>query len=74
MTTRITQLKGHASEKTTLRVEGSLHREDAEVLEETYANLRAENVENIAIDLSNISLWIVKAHPSYAAFASWAWS
>ncbi|HKY29860.1 MAG TPA: STAS domain-containing protein [Pyrinomonadaceae bacterium] len=55
MTTRITQLDDQASEKTTLRVEGSLHREDAAVLEETYANLRAENVENIAIDLSNIS-------------------
>lgn len=55
MTTRITQLDDQTNEKTTLRVEGSLHREDAEVLEETYSNLRAENVENIAIDLSNIS-------------------
>ena len=54
MTTRITQIDDQAGEKTTLRVEGSLHREDAEVLETTYTNLR-EQVSNIAIDLSSIS-------------------
>jgi anti-anti-sigma regulatory factor len=55
MTTRITQIDDQAAEKTTLRVEGSLHKEDAEVLETTYANLMAEQVQNITIDLSNIS-------------------
>ena len=55
MTTRITKIADQASEKTTLRVEGSLHKEDAKVLESTYTNLRAEQDGNIAIDLSSIS-------------------
>jgi anti-anti-sigma regulatory factor len=55
MTTRITKIADQTGGKTTLRVEGSLHKEDASLLESTYANLRAEQSGNIVIDLSNIS-------------------
>jgi len=54
MTTRITKIDDQG-EKTTLRVEGSLRREDAEVLESTYANLDANELQNVAIDLSGLS-------------------
>lgn len=54
MTTRITKLESKQS-KTTLRVEGSLHAEDAEVLETTFTKLRAENGHDIEIDLSDIT-------------------
>lgn len=54
MTTRITKLESNRS-KTTLRVEGSLHMEDAEVLESAFSNLRAENDHQIEIDLSDIT-------------------
>ena len=53
MTTRITKVESN-QEKTTLKVEGSLHTEDAEVLERTFSNLRAQKIENIEIDLSEI--------------------
>ena len=55
MTTRITRIDDDAAEKTTLKVEGTLHIEDAEVLEKTFANLRAAQNQNISIDLSGIS-------------------
>lgn len=54
MTTRITKIKSH-KRKTTLRVEGSLHAEDAELLETTFSNLRADDVHDIEIDLSDIT-------------------
>ena len=54
MTTRITKLEAH-ERKTTLRVEGSLHSEDAEVLEKTFAKLRAQNGHDIEIDLTDIT-------------------
>jgi anti-anti-sigma regulatory factor len=53
MTTRITKIGN--TEKTTLRVEGSLRLEDAEVLENTYTSLRAEQLKKVAIDLSGLS-------------------
>jgi len=55
MTTRITKIDDRSNEKTTLRVEGSLRLEDAEVLESTYADLDEEQLRNVAIDLSGIS-------------------
>jgi anti-anti-sigma regulatory factor len=54
MTTRITKLESE-QKTTTLRVEGSLHTEDAEVLEKTFSKLRAENNHHIEIDLSDIT-------------------
>ncbi len=54
MTTRITKTKSNQS-TTTLRVEGSLHTEEAEVLEKTFAKLRSENGHHIEIDLSDIT-------------------
>lgn len=54
MTTRITKLEAN-ERKTTLRVEGSLHSEDAEVLEKTFAKLRAQNGHDIEIDLTDIT-------------------
>jgi anti-anti-sigma regulatory factor len=54
MTTRITKLEAN-ERKTTLRVEGSLHSEDAEVLEKTFAKLRAQNGHEIQIDLTDIT-------------------
>ena len=55
MTTRIT--KSESKQKTTtLKVEGSLHTEEAEVLERAFAKLRAENGHHrIEIDLSDIT-------------------
>ncbi len=55
MTTRITRIRKAEGRKTTLRVEGSLRLADAQVLESTYTNLRAEQFENVAIDLSGLS-------------------
>jgi len=55
MTARITRIPGPGSEKTTLRVEGSMRLEEAEVLETTYATLRAELLGNVAIDLSGLT-------------------
>ena len=55
MTTRITEIGDRNSKKTTLRVEGSLRREDAQVLESTYANLQPDQLESVAIDLSGLS-------------------
>lgn len=54
MTTRITKLEANKN-KTRLRVEGSLRVEDAEVLERTFANLRAQKIQDIEIDLSDIN-------------------
>lgn len=54
MTTRITKSESR-QRKITLRVEGSLHLEEAEVLENTFATLRAENGHKIEIDLSDIT-------------------
>ena len=54
MTTRITKLESSKT-KITLRVEGSLHTEDAEVLESTFTKLRAQNGHQIDIDLSDIT-------------------
>ena len=54
MTTRITKTESNQT-KTTLRVEGSLHTEEAEVLEKTFTKLREQNVRNIEIDLSDIT-------------------
>lgn len=54
MTTRITKTNSNQS-KTTLRVEGSLHTEEAEVLEKTFAKLQSENGHHIEIDLSDIT-------------------
>jgi anti-anti-sigma regulatory factor len=55
MTTRITQVDDRDRRKTILRVEGSLHIEDAELLERTYMNLRAEQELGVTIDLADIS-------------------
>ena len=55
MTTRISKIADDGNERTMLRVEGSLHVEDAEVLERTYTALDAEQSRNVAIDLSGIS-------------------
>ncbi len=55
MTTRITKIGDQGSERTTLRVEGSLRQEDAAVLECTCAGLPAAELKNVAIDLSGIS-------------------
>ena len=55
MTTRITQFADEDGGRTILRVEGSLHVEDAAVLESAYATLRAGQAGDIAIDLAEIS-------------------
>lgn len=52
MTTRITQVDGQAGKITALRVEGSLRRADAELLEATYLELQATQKSPITIDLA----------------------
>jgi anti-anti-sigma regulatory factor len=55
MTTRITQVEGQTEKVTTLRVEGSVRKADAELLESTYHELRAKHHGRIAIDLAGTS-------------------
>jgi len=55
MTTRISKIEKDGNERTTLRVEGSLRVEDAEVLSATYAKLQQEKSQRVAIDLSGLS-------------------
>jgi len=55
MTTRISRIESDGSERTTLRVEGSLRVEDAEVLEQAFAKLQQEESQQVAIDLSGLS-------------------
>jgi len=55
MTTRITQVDGHAGKITALRVEGSLRLADAELLESTYLELQATQKAPITIDLAGTS-------------------
>jgi len=55
MTTRISKIEKNGSRRTTLRVEGSLRVEDAEVLSATYAKLQQEKSQPVAIDLSGLS-------------------
>jgi anti-anti-sigma regulatory factor len=52
MTTRITQVDGQTGKITALRVEGSLRRVDAELLEATYIELQATQKNPITIDLA----------------------
>ena len=52
MTTRITQIDNPNGTTTTLKVEGSIRLEDAELLASTYEKLRAKNPGNITIDLA----------------------
>jgi len=52
MTTRITQIDNPNGTNTTLKVEGSIRLEDAELLASTYEELRAKPPGNITIDLA----------------------
>jgi len=55
MTTRISKIKQQGNKRTTLRVEGTLRVEDAEVLETAYAKLQEQEPQQVAIDLSGLS-------------------
>ncbi|HKE58378.1 MAG TPA: STAS domain-containing protein [Pyrinomonadaceae bacterium] len=55
MTTRITKISKEDDDRTVLRVEGSLHLADAEVLESTYMDLCEQHSHSIAIDLAGLS-------------------
>lgn len=56
MTTRITQLGGCAAEgRALIRVEGSLERADADLLEKICADLKAQSGKRVTVDLSDIS-------------------
>lgn len=56
MTTRITQLEGCAAEgRALLRVEGSLERADAELLEKICVDLKAQSGMKVTVNLSDIS-------------------
>jgi anti-anti-sigma regulatory factor len=52
MTTRITQIDHPNGATTTLKVEGSIRLEDAELLATTYEELRARHPGTITIDLA----------------------
>jgi anti-anti-sigma regulatory factor len=54
MPTQITELDDPERGKTVLRVEGSLMREDAELLEKIAIDLRARSGKKIAIDLADL--------------------
>jgi len=56
MTSRITQLEGRvAGGRALLRVEGTLERADAELLEQVCADLKAQTGADITVDLSEVS-------------------
>jgi anti-anti-sigma factor len=56
MTTRITQLEGHiAGGRALLRVEGTLGRADAELLEQVCTDLKAQTGASITVDLTEVS-------------------
>ena len=56
MTTRITQLEGRvAGGRALLRVEGTLERADAELLEQVCTDLRAQTGASVTVDLTGIS-------------------
>jgi anti-anti-sigma factor len=56
MTTRITQLEGHVTGgRAMLRVEGTLSRAEAELLEHVCSDLRAQTGANVTVDLADIS-------------------
>jgi anti-anti-sigma factor len=56
MTTRITQLEGHVTGgRAMLRVEGTLSRAEAELLEHVCSDLRAQTGANVTLDLADIS-------------------
>lgn len=56
MTTRITQMEGRvAGGKALLRVEGTLGREDAELLEQVCTDLKAQTGASVTVDLTDIS-------------------
>jgi anti-anti-sigma factor len=56
MTTRITQLEGRLADgKALLRVEGTLGREDAELLEQVCNDLKAQTGASVTVDLTDIS-------------------
>ena len=56
MTTRITQLKGRvAGGRALLRVEGTLGRAEAELLEQVCADLKAQTGAGVTVDLTDIS-------------------
>ena len=56
MTTRITQLEGRvAGGQALLRVEGTLGREDAELLEQVCTDLKAQTGASVTVDLTDIS-------------------
>jgi anti-anti-sigma factor len=56
MTTRITQHEGHvAGGRALLRVEGTLGRADAELLEQVCTDLKAQTGASITVDLTDVS-------------------
>jgi anti-anti-sigma factor len=55
MPTRITQVDAPERAATTLRVEGSLHLEDAELLERICRDLRRDSAHAITLDLADLS-------------------
>lgn len=55
MTIRITQIDSEKRKRTILRVEGKLHEADAEIVEQTFENIRNRNGRKIEIDLTAIS-------------------
>ncbi|MET0647266.1 MAG: STAS domain-containing protein [Pyrinomonadaceae bacterium] len=56
MTTRITQLEGRvAGGRALLRVEGTLGRVEAELLEQVCSDLKAQTGASVTIDLTDIS-------------------
>lgn len=56
MTIRITQLEGRVADgRARLRVEGTLGRSDAELLEQVCADLRAQTGASVTLDLTDIS-------------------
>lgn len=55
VTIRITQIENEKRKTTILRVEGKLHPEDAEIVEQAVENIRQLNTRKIEIDLKAIS-------------------
>lgn len=63
MPTNITQLEDPERNKTVLRIEGALMREDAILLEKIALDMRSQNIKNLTLDFADLSFMDSESAP-----------
>ncbi len=63
MATHITQIDDVQNQRTVLRIDGEMHRDDAEVLEKIAGQIRSDSNTTIVIDLAELDLMDSDAAP-----------